>query len=156
LTALFVVAREPPLPFGPEENSVATLSSRLLLLVFLTSLCAPGQATAQTGVPNEAIAPDGSVTQDFVLTPAQREAIYNAIVRQNVRTSSRSIAAIVGAPVPPLTPLGDLPEAAPTNSTGGEALKYVMVDDDVFIVDPVKMQIVDVIHGPAIRHRGGG
>jgi hypothetical protein len=135
---------------------VPSLSSRLLSLVFLTLLCATGEAIAQTGVPNEAIAPDGSVTQEFVLTPAQREAIYNAIVRQNVRTSGRSMAAIVGAPVPPLTPLGDLPEPAATNSVGGESLKYVMVDDDVFIVDPLKMQIVDVIHGPAMRHRGGG
>jgi len=71
------------------------------------------------------------------------------IMRLKGRTSGRDIAAVVGAPVPPLTPLGDMPET--TATVGTESLKYLLVDDNVLVVDPIKMLIVDVIHGAAIR-----
>jgi hypothetical protein len=111
-------------------------------------------ALAQSAGPDEAVAPNGAVTQQHAFTAGQKNAIYNAISRQKVRPPADRIAATVGAPVPPSTELLDLPDRA-----GGDGdsvavdysrtgvLKYAFVENQVVIVDPVAMRVVDVIHG---------
>lgn len=100
---------------------------------------------AQSIGPVEAIASNGAVTQSLAFTPAQKRAIYNAVVQQRVRTARSDLAAAVGAPVPPSVALRDLPdEAAIDNSLAG-LLKYAVVEGDVVVVDPVGMRVVDVI-----------
>jgi hypothetical protein len=56
----------------------------------------------------------------------------------------------VGTPVFPSVPLSDLPSTAAIDGSGMEFLKYAMVEDDVVVVDPIRMRVVDVIHGGAI------
>ena len=104
-------------------------------------------AAAQTAGPDEAIGAHGGITQKLSLTPAQKNAIYNAVMRQKVPTSSRGITAVVGAPVLPSVPLSDLPSSAVMDGTGAGDLKYAMVEGDIVVVDPIRMRVVDVIHG---------
>jgi hypothetical protein len=132
--------------FWTEENSMARTSYLLLLLLYNVI-----SASAQSVGPNEAVRAPGGVLQIFSLTPEQRNAIYNTVVRlTKLKSWNGNIPPIVGAPVSPLASLGDLPESSAIDGLGDGLVKYVMVDDDVVVVDPLKMQVVDVIHGPAI------
>lgn len=119
---------------------------RLRALISFALLFGAGGACAQSASPDEAVGPNGAVTQRLALTPVQRSAIYNAVVQQRMRGSSRGIAATIGAPVPPSTVLRDLPDQAALGSGEAGLLKYAMVADDVVVVDPISMRVVDVIH----------
>jgi hypothetical protein len=122
-------------------------SSRLLSLVLFVFVCNPPDAAAQTVGPDEAIAPQGGITQMFAFAPAQRKAIYNLVIRQKAPAPTRAVSVFVGAPVLPWVSLGDLP----SETAGAGFLKYVVVDNEVVIVDPIQMRVVDVIYGAAIH-----
>jgi hypothetical protein len=131
--------------------------NRLFALILAASLLGATGAAAQSVGPDEAIAPPGSVSQQTVLSPQQRRAIYDAVMRQRVRVAGPAIAALVGAPVPPSLLLHDLPEQ-PAGSPAGAAddsnvrvLKYAMVADDVVVIDPIAMRVVDVIHRDGVK-----
>jgi len=116
--------------------------SSLVLFALLSSA-----AEAQTAGPDEAMGARGDVAQKLWLTPAQRNAIYNAVMRQKVPTSSRGIRAVIGAPVPPSVLLSDLPGSGVGDGIGAGVLKYATVEGDVVVIDPIRMRVVDVIHG---------
>jgi hypothetical protein len=117
----------------------------LLFLVALILGVGADRACAQSSRLDEAAGPNGIATEQLTLTPAQRRAIYTSVMRQRVATSSRGIAAAIGAPVPPSAELLDLPDQAVDEENGG-FLKYAMVDGDVVVVDPIAMRVIDVIH----------
>lgn len=102
-------------------------------------------ATAQSAGLDEAVGPDGAMAPTVSLTAAQRAAIYTAVMRQRVRSPGGAIAPIVGASVPPSATLRDIPVGVGTAEQAGD-LKYAMVADDVVVVDPIRMRVVDVIH----------
>ena len=106
-------------------------------------------AFAQTVGSDEAVTPDGVVAQKLALTAAQKSAIYNAVMQHKVRASTTAIPAAIGAPVPPTIALSDLPDQAVGHQPWAEFLKYAMVEDDVVVVDPLAMRVVDIIHGSA-------
>ena len=118
---------------------------RLPPFVVLTLFLGTANAVAQSVGADEAITSQGAVTPTVGLTPAQKSAIYNAIVRQRVRASSTQIQATVGASVSRSVPLAELPDQ--TGLVDAAFLKYAMVADDVVVVDPIRMRVVDVIHG---------
>jgi hypothetical protein len=118
---------------------------RLPPFVVLTLFLGTANAIAQSAGADEAITSHGAVTQTVELTPAQKSAIYNAIVRQRVRASPTQIEATVGASVSRSVPLAELPDQ--TGLTEASFLKYAMVADDVVVVDPIRMRVVDVIRG---------
>jgi hypothetical protein len=120
---------------------------RLPLLIFFAFFLSTGGALAQAVGPDEAVRPNGGVFQNLSLTPTQRNAIYNAIAGRRGRTSAPQIAATIGAPVPPSVALRDLPDPAATDTPEAGLLKYAMVADDVVVVDPIQMRVVDVIRG---------
>jgi len=124
-----------------------TPNMRIPPLAFVVLFSAVYGGTAQTAGPDEAIGPNGVVTQRLSLTQAQKNAIYNAVMRQKVPTSSRGLSAVVGAPVLPSIPLRDLPSSAVMDNTGAGVLKYATVESDVVVVDPIQMRVIDVIHG---------
>jgi len=126
-----------------------TLNLRLLSLTFLVLLGSACGAAAQTAGTDEAVGPNGIVAQKLALTPAQKNAVYNAVVRQKLPMTTRGIATVVGAPVLPSVPLRDLPSSAALDGTEAGFLKYAMVGGDVVLVDPIRMRVVDVIHGGA-------
>lgn len=115
------------------------------LILFAFVVGASG-ALAQSAGPDETVGPNGAVTQKLTLSPVQRRAIYNAVAQQRLRSSGRGIAAAIGAPVPPSVALLNLPDQAAIDAVGANLLKYAMVEDDVVVVDPIRMRVVDVIH----------
>ena len=58
---------------------------------------------------------------------------------------STQIEATVGASVSRSVPLAELPDQ--TGLVDASFLRYAMVADDVVVVDPIRMRVVDVIHG---------
>lgn len=114
-------------------------------------------AGAQSAGPDEAIGPNGKMTQDLALTAVQKKAIHDVVFQQGVKPyirakpDSAALAASIGAPVPQSAELAGLPDAATANDPWATDLKYAMVDNDIIvIVDPVRMQVVDVIRGGAV------
>ena len=102
-------------------------------------------ALAQSAGPDEAIQLNGTVAQTPALTPGQKSAIYNIVIRQRVKPRAEQISVAVGAPVPPTIELVDLPDQATAGNPSAALLKYAMVANDVVVVDPVAMRVVDVI-----------
>jgi hypothetical protein len=115
-------------------------------LVVLALLAGSAGAFAQGASSDEAVNAHGAVTQTVMLTAAQRDAIYNAVVRQSVKTSANNIISLsVGAPVPPLAELRDLPDQAAAGVASPTLLKYAIVAGDVVVVDSIKMCVVEII-----------
>ena len=130
-------------------NALTLPAVGLLALSLLTSSFGATAALAQSAVPDEAVRPNGAVTQQLALTAGQKSAIYNAVARQRVRHRADQIAVSVGAPVPPFAELIDLPDQASTGTDSAAVLKYAMVENDVVVIDPIVMCVVDVIRGGA-------
>jgi hypothetical protein len=80
------------------------------------------------------------------LTAPQRTAILDA-----VRTEKKSITpppsfiVSVGAPVPPQLELYMLPDRALATVPDAKSVKYTVVQNQVVLVDPTTMRVVDVI-----------
>jgi hypothetical protein len=108
------------------------------------------RACAQSPGLAEAVGPNGVITQPLTLTPAQRSAIYNSVMRQGLPASSREVTATIGAPVPPSAALRDLPDQTAVGDGQDSFLKYAMVEGDVVVIDPIAMRVVDVIHPGAM------
>jgi hypothetical protein len=122
---------------------------QLTALAISAFLLGTAAAPAQTVGTDEAIKPNGTVVQNLALTPAQKNAIHNAVFQQRVRPFTVRLTAAVGAPVPPAVELLDLPDQATADNPWAALLKYAMVENDVVVVDPVGMRVVDVIHDGA-------
>lgn len=123
-----------PLPLGP---------IRILPLAALILLSSG--ALAQSLGPDEGVSPDGEIAQPLSLTPSQKSALYNAVLQQRGRISTMRISPTIGAPVSRAVMLSDLPDQAGLDDSF--VLKYAMVEGDVVVVDPIRMRVVDVIHG---------
>ncbi|MGA2892513.1 MAG: hypothetical protein ABSE22_06575 [Xanthobacteraceae bacterium] len=125
------------------------IRSQAIALAAVVFFLGASAALAQSIGPDEAVNPDGAVTQEFGLTAAQKAAIYNAVRQQHVRSippNPQTVPAAVGAPVSPTTELAALPVQAAADDPLATDLKYAMVEDNVVVVDPIKMRVVEVIH----------
>jgi Protein of unknown function (DUF1236) len=89
-------------------------------------------------------------TPKLQLTPTQRNAIYSAVSKDRSKSASQSFPAVVGAEVPPMIELYALPDDAVSGNAAAKYYQYTMVQDQVVVVDPTKMRIIDVI-GPSQR-----
>jgi hypothetical protein len=90
--------------------------------------------------------PLGAPTSQLQLTPAQKTAILNAVRRDNGKaTSPVRFVAAVGAPVPPSIELYILPDPALADVPEAKMVKYTRVQNQVVLVDPTTMRVVDVI-----------
>ena len=121
--------------------------SWLPLLMALPLCLGTASAYAQTIGPDESVNANGAVAQHFGLTEAQKRAIYNAVLQQRVRGSSATIPVTVGAPVPRAAALSDLPDGAIAAQPLAVDLKYAMVENDVVVVDSLRMRVIEIIHG---------
>jgi hypothetical protein len=119
---------------------------RFAAFIVFAFLSASTCVYAQSPGSDEAIGPTGAIEPRLALTPEQRSEIYNAVLQQPGRGSGRGIAAAIGAPVPPAAALQALPDQAALGSAALGFLKYAMVANDVVLVDPIRMRVVDVIH----------
>lgn len=129
--------------------------SRLFALILTAPFFAATGAGAQSVGPDEAIGPPGSLSQKTVLSPPQRRAIYESVARQRAPSAAPAVSAVVGAPVPPSLVLHDLPaqpnDPGEADDFGVRVLKYAMVADDVVVVDPIAMRVIDVIHRGGVK-----
>ncbi len=119
---------------------------RLPAIITVAVFLGAGGALAQSIGPDEMITPDGAVSQNLALTTAQRNAIYNAATRARVRSSGTTVPVAIGATVPPSVDLRELPDQASAENPLAEHLKYTVVADDIVVVDPIRMRVVDIIH----------
>ena len=80
------------------------------------------------------------------LTETQRSAIAEAVRRENKAVEpSVSFVASVGAPVPPVIELYILPDAMLAEVPAAKRVKYTVVKNQLLLVDPVTMRVVDII-----------
>jgi hypothetical protein len=86
--------------------------------------------------------------QDLALTPAQRRAIYAAVVKDKSKTAPRPFAATVGAEVPPMIELYTLPDPVLAENQSAKYYEYTLLQDKVVLVDPTRMRVIDVIGPP--------
>jgi Protein of unknown function (DUF1236) len=102
---------------------------------------------AQTN--DEAVSSGGAV-QPLELTPAQKNSIYNAVREDKGRVSPMRFSTAVGAEVPPMIELYMLPDDVLAANPAAKFYKYTMVQDQVVLVDPTHMRVIDVI-GPKTK-----
>ena len=122
----------------------------VLPLVVAALLAAAGisPADAQALGPNEAHASSANVQPSIALTASQKSAIYDAVLRQRLRSASAAdIPLIVGAAVPRSAPLLALPDEAASDEYAAQFLKYAIVGGNVVLVDSISMRVVDILHG---------
>ncbi len=115
-------------------------------LVLVGTVFGSMSAFAQSAGLEEAVQPNGAVPRIVTLTATQRSAIFNAVFRAAVKPYSAQLSATVGTPVPHTVELIDLPDNAVAGTLGAVGLKYAMAGNDIVLVDPVQMRVVDVIH----------
>jgi hypothetical protein len=97
-------------------------------------------AAAQTGGLTE----QGTALQ---LTPQQRVAIYRAVTKDKLRTPPPpNLPLAVGAQIPAMTELYTLPDAITADAPSAKFYKYTVAQNQVVIVDPTTLKVIDVIH----------
>jgi hypothetical protein len=80
------------------------------------------------------------------LTPEQRTSIANAVRRDNTKVASPiNFVVSVGAPVPPSIELYLLPDGVQAQMPEAKVLKYTTVQNQIVLVDPTTMRVVEVI-----------
>jgi hypothetical protein len=124
-----------------------------------SALCATTVLAAAQGVPNstgnplvleqpKTAPPAGTIApaSQIVLTPEQKLAIFNAVNSAASKvTAPANTPATVGAQVPPEIQLATLPDNALAAVPEAKGMRYALVQDQVVIVDPTTMRVVDVI-----------
>jgi hypothetical protein len=98
------------------------------------------QAIAQTD--------DVAASQKLELTPAERSAIYATVSKDKSKVAPQPFSTNIGAEVPPMIELYSLPDQTVAENPAAKLYKYTMVENEVVVVDPTRMRIVDRI-GPA-------
>lgn len=116
-----------------------------LIAALLTFAGMMPQAKAQVLGPDEAHGAPAPAAQRIALSPAQKRAIYSAVARQRLRTSTGEIPLTVGAAVPRSALLLSLPDEVGRDDSPVQYLKYATVDDNVVLVDSISMRVIDII-----------
>jgi hypothetical protein len=108
-------------------------------------------AVAQSGGATGAAASDagvsGAIEQKLLLSAAQRSALYREVSQDKSKTAPKNFSPVIGADVPPMIELYALPDDTLADVPAAKLYKYTMVQDEVVVVDPTKMRVIDVI-GP--------
>jgi len=108
-----------------------------------------GIAAAQsTGI--EEVVDEHGVVPKLELTQAQRNAIYQEVNKDKSKVAPSRFATHVGADVPPMIELYTLPDDILATNPETKLYKFTKVDDQVVLVDPVKMRVIAVI-GPKAK-----
>lgn len=91
-------------------------------------------------------APPAHALSKLQLSPEQRMTILNAVRQETAKGPSPvNFAASPGAPVPPSIELYMLPDRVLAEVPETKVVKYTTVQDQIVLVDPLTMRVVDVI-----------
>jgi hypothetical protein len=93
----------------------------------------------------------GAIEQKLILSPAQRQAIYEEVSKDKSKVAPKDFSPVIGEDVPPMIELYALPDDAIASVPAAKIYKYTMVENKVVVVDPTKMRVIDVI-GPPGTH----
>jgi hypothetical protein len=107
----------------------------------------PAGATGATGAAASDSGVSGAIEQKALLSQAQRAALYRAVSLDKTKTAQKSFSPVIGADVPPMIELYELPDNTLADVPAAKLYKYTLVQDEVVVVDPTKMRVIDVI-GP--------
>jgi hypothetical protein len=127
---------------------------RVILTITLALVTSAGLASAQVSVPAtperpaETMNPPPLVnpSSQLQLTPTQKTAILDAVRQDGGKaTAPTNFVVSVGAPVPPQLELYVLPDRALTTVPDARSVKYTVVQNQIVLVDPTTMRVVDVI-----------
>ena len=110
--------------------------------IMLALVSGIGGVAAQVGATGQSQAQ----APQLQLNSAQRAAIVTAVRDTKIPPPGRSFNTSVGAEVPPSIELYTLPVAALSQAPEVRDLRYTMVQNQVVLVDPLKMRVVDVIN----------
>ncbi len=110
------------------------------------ALVGAGAARTQTNDIDEVVNANG-LAPKLELTAAQKNAIYQAVHKEKSKVAPSRFATNVGADVPPMIELYTLPDDILANNPVTKLYKFTRVDDQVVLVDPTNMRVIDVI-GP--------
>jgi hypothetical protein len=131
-----------------EEPMKSYLAIPIALAAIVLGWCAGFScAGAQTGSVGGDSGLNGAIEQKLELTAAQKSAIYQEVSPDKSTTAKIRFPAVVGADVPPMIELYTLPDDTLAANPAAAFYKYTMVQDQVVLVDPTKMRVIDVI-GP--------
>jgi hypothetical protein len=115
------------------------------------ALFGAGVVCAQTNDIDEVMSANG-LAPKLELTAAQKSAIYQAVHKEKSKVAPSRFATNVGADVPPMIELYMLPDDILANNPVTKLYKFTRVDDQVVLVDPTNMRVIDVI-GPKPAER---
>jgi hypothetical protein len=93
-------------------------------------------------------ADDVATSQKLELTPAERSAIYATVSKDKSKAAPQPFSTNIGADVPPMIELYSLPDQTVAENPAAKLYKYTMVENEVVVVDPTRMRVIDRI-GPA-------
>jgi hypothetical protein len=102
-------------------------------------------ASAQTTV-IERESPSIITRERVDLTPAQRTIIYRSVSRERVRAPSADVQVRLGARVPRSVQLYEMPTTIVEEVPPLRRYRYMVVNDEVVLVDPATSEVVEVIH----------
>jgi Protein of unknown function (DUF1236) len=122
----------------------------VVALVGFTSLAGAQAPPSTVGLGDESLArpavpPLTAPASQLRLTTAQKAAILDAIRRGGKASSPVDFATTAGAPVPPSIELYNLPDSALAEVPEAKILKYTRVHDEVVLVDPTTMRVVEAL-----------
>jgi len=132
------------------------LTSAILAMAATAGLAAAQSPPTAVGSQQDTIThplpgtpPGAGASSQFQLTNAQKVTIANAIRGAGSKPASRlNFTTSIGAPVPPSIELYVLPDAALSAVPDAKIVKYTTVQNQIVLVDPTTMRVVDVIPTP--------
>jgi Ni/Co efflux regulator RcnB len=80
--------------------------------------------------------------QPLQLSPVQRQTVYRTIVRERVVTAQPAVTYHVGTRVPQTAQLYSVPETVAVEVPEVRSYKYMVVNDQVVLVDPATGEVV--------------
>jgi hypothetical protein len=128
------------------RTGIATIALALLTSAGLAM--AQGSPPVTLEHPPESLNPPAPITPSaqLRLTPAQKTAILDAVKQDNKQvTAGTSFVVSVGSPVPPQLELYILPDRALSTVPDAKSVKYTVIQNQIVLVDPTTMRVVDVI-----------
>jgi len=135
------------------RGSIALIAGTLMLGCCVGGFRASAQTDNADGATTKGgdVGVSGALEQRLILTPAQRQAIYEEVSKDKSKVAPKDFSPVIGADVPPMIELYALPDEAVASVPAAKIYKYTMVENKVVVVDPTKMRIIDVI-GPPGAH----
>jgi len=124
------------------------MGSVLRMTVLGLALAASGgPAAAQQTGPMTGTSSTATTSTDLQLTPQQRTQIFDSVSKLKVSRTPPppNLHVAVGGDLPASMELYDLPPNIAADIPATKLYKYTLVQNQVVIVDPTKMKVVDII-----------